>query len=394
MNNLTDLIAELNMRRRKYKRSFPTGDYISAWLEDEVLIDRSSAKPIKALVVILRTNGCSWARNLQMKHPRTDDLQNNLKTDIKKKIQIQNSSKAPIGGCTMCGYINDCAAEPHLIQAKDLIHQFMSALARFEDKEFKMVKIFTSGSFFDNGEVTLEAREKIVRTLNERNIKNLIIESRPEFINAKILDEMTSGFNGRLQIAIGLESCNDDILKYCINKGFYFEDYRAAVELSKDYGLSIKTYLLLKPPLLSERDAIFDVVNSIRTLAKNDMTDVISINPVNIQKFTVVEHLYTRLDYRPPWLWSVIKALVLGHKIISTSNKNIRLLSSPTGGGTNRGAHNCFGCDKLVLDKISKFSMDNDTGVFHDLECNCKDNWLDVLILENVIKSKLNGVVG
>jgi radical SAM enzyme (TIGR01210 family) len=392
MNNLADLISDLHHRRLRYQKSFDTRRYISAWLEDEVLPE-SSSEIAKSLVVILRTNGCLWARNKLLKKPSSEKTLDTQKSQIyKKNHRISNASSIPVGGCTMCGYINDCTAETKNVQTSDLIHQFTSALERFKDKEFTMVKIFTSGSFFDNDEVPVEARMNIVGLLNKKNIEHLIIESRPEFINSKILNEMSSSFNGRLQIAIGLESCNNNILTHSINKGFLFEDYSAAAELCKDHRLLAKIYLLLKPPFISERDAIFDVVKSIEILVENEITDVISINPVNIQKFTVVEYLFKHNDYRPPWLWSVVKVLELGFRIISDkrTNKIIRLLSSPTGGGTSRGAHNCYNCDKLVMDRIHKFSMNNDPKVFYDLECNCKEKWSDILKLENMMKSRIN----
>ena len=73
---------------------------------------------------------------------------------------------------------------------------------------------------------------------------------------------------------------------------FLYYHFQAAAQLVQRSGFSIKTYLLLKPPFLNEHDAIVDVLKSIKVLNQNSLTDCISINPVIIQKFTLVEYLF------------------------------------------------------------------------------------------------------
>ena len=156
---------------------------------------------------------------------------------------------------------------------------------------------------------------------------------------------------------------------------------------TKNIGVSIKTYLLLKPPFLTDRDAITDLLSSISDLREQKLTDCISINPVHIQKFTVVEYLFDRNDYRPPWLWSVVE--VLKHGVELLKDTDIRLLSQPTAGGLRRGPHNCGKCDSEVLKAIEKFSLNNNPEEFKDLQCTCQKKWNDILELENIAKSAL-----
>ena len=54
------------------------------------------------------------------------------------------------------------------------------------------------------------------------------------------------------------------------------------------------------------------------------------------------------------------------------------------GGGNIRGAHNCKTCDRKILDAIADFSLSQDTKVFNDLDCDCKQNWLDQLDIEDI----------
>ena len=64
---------------------------------------------------------------------------------------------------------------------------------------------------------------------------------------------------------------------------------------------------MLKPPYLSEKESIDDAVKSAIDAAPH--VDKISINPVNVQKNTVVEKLWFRNEWVAPWLWSVVDVL-------------------------------------------------------------------------------------
>ena len=141
-----------------------------------------------------------------------------------------------------------------------------------------------------------------------------------------------------------------------------------------DIGASVRTYLLLKPPYLTERQAIEDAVDS--AIAVDELSDTISINPVNVQRGTEVENLWKRSLYRPPWLWSLIEVLQRSGHVCQS-----RLMSSPSGGGSRRGVHNCRNCDKPILEKLSRFSLDQNISHFDDLACSGQDEWKDYLEL-------------
>ncbi len=364
MNSLSQLISELHSRRDKYQKPQVVDKYLSAWLEKDRV--QNYTENITTLVIILRTKGCSWAK-----------FQQNLKTD------------SNVGGCTMCGYVNDCIPEKQSLTGEDIIKQFKSVYTKFCNSDIQYIKLFTSGSFFDDSEIPIDAQLKIIDLINNSGIKDLLIETRPEFVNLENLKTITSKYKHRLHIALGLESCNDRILKYSINKGFLFNDYLKAIEVIKDFNILTKTYLLLKPPFLTERDAITDVMDSIKKLSAERLTNEISINPVNIQKFTVVEYLFERHEYRPPWLWSVVDILKNGLEVITNDESSIRLISQPTGGGKSRGAHNCRRCDPFIVKSLNDFSLDNDPNIFNDLHCNCIKTWQDILRLENFAGTNL-----
>ncbi len=273
----------------------------------------------------------------------------------------------------MCGYAYDSAQRPP--SHDELIKQFEYAMSRCKDDEF-IVKIFTSGSFLDDGEIPSETRKEILLRLAEDNrVKKVIAETRPEYVTPEKLAQTVSVFK-KFEVAIGLETSNDMIRKDCINKGFSFSDFVRACEVAKKESVSVKAYLLLKPPFISEGVAIGDIIQSISDAAPHAGT--ISINLCNVQKGTLVDEMFERGDYRPPWLWSAVEVLKRGKQ----ASPDTIIMSDPVGAGSSRGPHNCGKCDKDVAEAIRVFSLTQDTGVFENLDCECRELWKKVVEFE------------
>ncbi len=193
--------------------------------------------------------------------------------------------------------------------------------------------------------------------------KRILFESRPEYINRDVLSTVPSTST----VALGLETSDPLIMEKSIRKGFTPEQSKAAGELIKDCGLSVRSYLLLKPLFMQEKAAIDSAVASARFA--DPFSDEISINPINVQSGTVVERIWKRGDYRPPWIWSLIEVM----KQLS-GTVHSRIISSPSGGGSQRGVHNCGICDQEALKAVERFSFSQDP---KDLEvsCECVEKW-------------------
>ena len=310
---------------------------VRCWSEKDFLED----KVVDVYVIILRTRGCSWA----------------LKS-----------------GCTMCGYFNDSMWDK--VSDKDLLKQFNRAMDNYSGERF--VKIFTSGSFLDDNEIKPAVRNEILRELGEKTDK-VSVESRPEYITDKNLSTIKEILQSKtFEIGIGLESANDFVREHAINKGFTFSDYKKAAQTMKNNKFKLKTYVLIKPLLLTEKESIDDSISTVDKI--KTYADTISFNPTNVQRNTVVEYLWKRKQYRPAWLWSVVEILKTSKKLAGS----VRIKCDVAGGGSIRGAHNCNKCDRKFLDAIVDFSLLQDTKVFNNLDCKCREKWLDQLDIENL----------
>jgi radical SAM enzyme (TIGR01210 family) len=288
---------------------------------------------VPSLTVILRSGGCGWNR------------------------------------CLMCGYRHFRLPRGEASLADLMGGQLRWIQERFAGEEYDLVKIYTSGSFLDPREVPVAARDGILAAFRG---KEVIVETRPEFVTGDAVRECLELIDpGRgpvsFSVAMGLETSDDGIREKCVGKGFSFGDFVAAAGIAHRSGAGVKAYLLQKPPYLTEKEAIDDVIRSARDAAPH--ADEISLNPCTVQKGTEVERLWRAGAYRPPYLWSVILAL---------ARSEVPLICDPVGGGTPRGPRNCPSCDGELVKGIRDYSLSGDRTLLDALlavDCRCKEEW-------------------
>jgi archaeosine synthase beta-subunit len=314
-------------RRPPPAGTISASQYVNQWTETEAL----GEERVRAYVLILRTRGCYWA-------------------DLK--------------GCSMCGYAKDTLGRS--ATPEELDQQLTAALRVYRNEPY--VKIYTSGSFLDDREVDAASRQRLVEAFAGR-ARRLLFETLPEFAVADTLGPLKKSFPGELEVALGLESTQPDVLLRYVNKNSPPEAYFAAAERVRNLGLRAKGYLLLKPPYLTEREAIEDVVTSVSVAARH--FDALSVNPVHIQNGTVVEWLYHRGRYRPPWLWSLSEVM----RRSAEQRGATRLVTFPTAGGLPRGPHNCGTCDRQFLSALEEASLSQNFEGLAQLQCPCGTEW-------------------
>ncbi len=125
MNELADFCK--NLKKDFTPRISDSKKPVKYWSEIEFFEN----KKVKVFVIILRTSGCSWSIR---------------------------------SGCTMCGYFNDSLWKN--FNHEDIFFQFEKAMNKYNGE--KIVKIFNSGSFFDNKELKSETRIKILKDLVDK----------------------------------------------------------------------------------------------------------------------------------------------------------------------------------------------------------------------------------
>ncbi len=303
-----------------------------------------------ALSVVLATVGCSHARG-------------------------------DMGGCTMCSYLLDGTEKaPSDDQLK---MQFDNAMSKISGGFAPLsVKLYTSGSFLDTQEVSLHARHMILSTIaDDSRVSEVVVESRPEYVVDSAMSELRDTLGERrIEIGIGLESSNDVVRSLCVNKGFNLNDFNRAVDTARRFDIGIRAYVLLKPPFLTEKMALENAKQTISYCGEIGVSTV-SVNPVNVQKYTLVERLWQRGEYRPPWLWSLVELLRASRETLS---REVNIVCDPVAAGKKRGVHNCGKCDKEVASAIKNYSISQNPDVLSSLECDCMAQWEHTLDHEDV----------
>ena len=323
---------------------------VSFWTEKEPVRIEGKLEILDALVIILGTKGCRWAW------------------------------QGRGGGCIYCGYVyKNPRGGGDLLKQVDYVINKTTKKA----KNIGVIKIFTSGSFLDEFEVEDELRIRILERLHDAypNLKIFQLETRPEHVlNRKKLDDLKK-IDAEIFFNVGLETTNPMLLEL-INKGFLYGTYVKALERAKEYGYHMKTYLMLKQPFQTEREAIDDAIESGKKVMDLG-SESVSINPMVIYSYTFVEFLWRNGLYRPPWLHSVLYVV---KELLSYEKAHDKVvISDPVAPGSLRGAHTCDKkCDKELNKVLERMVLEQNPDI--EIPDCCKDAWERFVLEEDVKK--------
>jgi len=293
-------------------------------------------EPTKRVFMVLRGRGCRWA----IEH----------------------------GGCTMCGLT---AAQTFInIPADCFIRQFTTECKKYDFRKYPVLCLYNNGSFFNDEEMPPEARNEIFKIITKNPyIKKLVLETRIDSVTREKLEEARAELEDKeVEIAVGLESIDDNIRNLCIHKGFSLKQFEINARLIQKF-FKLRVYVLLKPPFLTEKEAVDSAVETIKYAHKIG-TSSIHLEVCTVQDYTLTDYLYKRALYRPPWLWGIVKILEETNSIevYVTPFKYIPFPKAV--------AHNCKHCNKRVSNALlEKYDVSYDRSVLKDLDCACKKAW-------------------
>ena len=309
------------------------------------------------------------------------------------------------GGCSMCSHYNGTNPNEKIF-SHNYINQWNSIIdgsclekdvKNFSLNNYPVVCIYNLGSLLNPNEIEIDAVKHIFSSLNSfNNIKKVIIESRAEYVDKKILAVIKESYAGLVEIGIGVESTNDEIRQFCHYKGLpSIEIVKRAVDIVHDYNYKALAYVNFKPCFLTEQEAIEDAIKTSVDCYHLGF-DAVSIEPTSLQEYSLVTALSKIGYYRVPWLWS-LQNIVKG--IYERTNHymlDIRLggyfdeeiLSGSQGVGftgrneifPNETSSNCQNCSPQFIENIKKFNITYNIDNLFDIE-NCKicyKSWQDI----------------
>lgn len=271
----------------------------------------------------------------------------------------------------MCGFY--CSTRRGVkVSDEDYINQIEHVADTVDLNDYPVVALYNDGNFLDEREISFDAQKKISSILGGYpGIRRVVIESRINDTTIDMAKRIKKHLSDKeLEILFGFESANPEVMNLCINKGFTARNYDHYLARMNDSGVSFKPLLLLKPPFLTEQEAISDVVRTIGYLYARGIRRI-DLEVTTVERNTVVHELWKKGLYSPPMLWSVLE-VVRRYKEEYGDGINMYISPSQYSVQSLDFARNCGKCDRDILERIDMHNLDFNTDVFADLDCTCK----------------------
>lgn len=306
----------------------------------ETIYDPLLKKPIKRWVLELPGAGCEWYKKC--------------------------------GGCTMCGF--NTATYQYTFGGKlypnfifMLFFYYAHLLVRNTNAE--QLVIYNGGSFLNDKEIPRKTQVAIMKFVKKHpTIKKILVETRAEFVNQEKLALYKALLGDKkLEIALGLESADDEVRNKCLKKGLTKQTFEQAINLCQKYKAETFAYVFLKPPCLNEKEAIQDAINSIDYCFRVGV-DEVSLSCAFIQENTLLHKLFQEGTFIPPNLWNIIEVIkqtsYMGPVRIGHFDDTPPPIAIP---------QNCIKCNDMVMATIESYRLSPDIHTFDNLDCECKN---------------------
>lgn len=123
------------------------------------------------------------------------------------------------------------------------------------------IKLYNSGNFFDPQAIPPADHPAIADIVT--GFETVIVENHPRLTDDRVLP-FRDRLSGRLEIALGLETVHPEILPR-LNKQMTVADFTTTATWLRNHDCDVRTFVLLRPPGLSDAEGIAWGVQSMRT---------------------------------------------------------------------------------------------------------------------------------
>jgi radical SAM enzyme (TIGR01210 family) len=300
-----------------------------------------------------------------------------------KKVNAVNITLTPTGcewakhgGCTMCGEWSGSTLGKK-IDAKFHIAQFANAVIDAVPKyRSPWVRIYQEGSYMNPNEVGASAQKVILRLASMiKDVQKITVEGMAKYINedaAKLIKSSVAR-GVELEVGMGFEAQDDVIRMVCVNKGEPISFFQRAISILKKYEIKTLAYVLLKPAFLGEKEAIDEAVRTIQK-AFDLGFDAVSLEPVSIHEWCLVEALNKNNIYDTPWLWSIVDVVKRCGYVPDLRIGGVEYYPRPGIVVHNRHPGG-DGCNAQFWETIKEYNTTQNREVFDSLQCDCKKRW-------------------
>jgi len=134
------------------------------------------------------------------------------------------------------------------VERRQIPLQIRDALASLPSA--RQVKLYNAGSFFDPQAIPAEDDDEIAAVV--ASFERVIVEAHPAFLAGACGDRclrFRDRLRGRLEVAIGLETANEDVLAR-LNKRMTLDSFRRAADFLRRHDIALRAFILSSPPFM------------------------------------------------------------------------------------------------------------------------------------------------
>jgi hypothetical protein len=168
------------------------------------------------------------------------------------------------------------------------------------------IKLYNSGNFFDRKAIPPSDYDAIAERVT--SFDTVIVENHPKLCNDACV-EFSGRLDGQFEIALGLETAHPTVLDR-LNKRMTRDDFRRAVGFLRKHDIDVRTFILLRPPFLSEDEGVEWALRSI-AFAFDAGVQTCSVVPTRAGN-GIMSQLANEGHFAPPSIASIETVLTEG----------------------------------------------------------------------------------
>lgn len=313
------------------------------------------------------------------------------------------------GGCSMCSYV---IRKPHHKLKESQIKKSIDQVIKYYIKANSVNKdryylgVGTGGSFWDPTELSINLRKYFYEQFKKATppgVKGVfMLESRLEFVNQEAIDEAKEilGENFLIVLGYGLESTNFVIREASVHKRLP-TNWQEKIKLLTDNNIFSISHIIVKPPFLSEAEAIDDVVRSVNEVFNKQYSQSVIVMVMAVKKNSAIEILANSGEYTLPSIWSIIEIIkrlgpqtcrrVTINGLAWTSEQEKVLIQKRNKETFVRG---CKKCSKVLMPHLLSLKEPNSLEQLNTvielaerMDCECKANYYQERNNESLYKN-------
>ncbi len=226
----------------------------------------------------------------------------------------------------------------------------------------RWIKLYNASNFFAPYNVPTEDLPAIAELVAQ--FERVVVENHPKLTSQRIA-QFARRLQGRLEVAMGLETVEPDILRG-LNKQVTVDEVRTATLQLIEMGVDVRLFVLLRPPGLSEAAGVEWCLASIEA-ARQWGARHVTIIPTRSGN-GAMEHLQTAGHFEPPLASSLERVL---HQSVARSPM---VVTADTWDWSQlRGLCNaCSPSRRTALEQTNLTQRASPPATFHSCDCAAK----------------------